>query len=263
MKDKKSFSLLLAITLAGGALVSSAMTNGRGRGDHTTTQEAEDSEHAPVVEYGAPPEADPAERVSRAAKDKRHSTGVKDFIKDRETRDSSVLTISHWSEALPALPAGRSALVVSGEVVGARAYLSGDGTGVYSEFAVSVAEVFKSDDTTAVLPGALIIAERRGGRVRFPSGRVIRYGVRGQGVPRRARRYVLFLGRNEQQYSILTAYELRAGRVHPLDGKNATGGDEWAGDVYEGADETRFLSEVRRAAAQSSRPAAEQGSGRP
>ncbi len=225
-------------------------------------------EHVPVVDYDAPPPADagdPQGRAVRKAKSKRYATRVKGFIADRDAGGSRILTFSHWEVALPALPVGRSAVVALGEVIDSVAHLSEDKTGVYSEFTIRIEETFKDDASASALPGNLMTAGRKGGRVRFPSGRVTLYGNRGQGMPRPGRRYVFFLERDDQQYSVLTAYEPRAGRVYPLDGKDAPGGEDsdWAGNRYQEADAGQFLRDVRHAVTQSGQPASAEGAVEP
>jgi hypothetical protein len=146
-------------------------------------------------------------------------------------------------------------------VVDAQAYLSDDKTGVYSEFSIRIDEVFKNDSLKPGFPGGLVVAERYGGRVRFPSGRVTFYGNRDQGMPRLGGRYVFFLERDDQQYSILTAYELSSGRIYPLDGRNTPGRDRAnsVGDDYENTDATRFLSDLQKALTDYSRTQLEKG----
>jgi hypothetical protein len=163
------------------------------------------------------------------------------------------MTFSHWDEALPALPAGRSALVVLGEVIDAKAYLSNDQTGVYSEFTVRVERVLKNDKGSSVFPGEFITTERWGGRVIFPSGRAITYGNRGQGMPQLGQEYLFFLERNPEQYNLLTAYQLRSGKVQPLDGRSAPGGEdsEWGGNAFKGKTVDEFLHDVESAIAKS------------
>lgn len=199
----------------------------------------------PVVDYPmvqAPDNAD----ASRKLINKRHDKEL--AVRDRDTGGRSVLAFSHWDASLPALPVVRSATVVVGQVENAAAFLSNDKTGTYSEFVVRIEQVLKNDSVTPVFQGGLVTAERNGGRVRFPSGRLITYGNRGQGMPKIGQRYVFFLERNAEQYTILTAYELQAGKVRPLDGKNAPGGEnsEWPGNGYQGTDESSFLIEISR-----------------
>jgi len=59
-------------------------------------------------------------------------------------------------------------------------------------------------------------------------------------MPQVGLRYVLFLtnGQGEKDLTILTGYELREGKVFPLD-------DLPNLRVYENADETTFLNELR------------------
>jgi hypothetical protein len=203
--------------------------------------------------------ADDARRAKSARYDRRR------VVRDVDTGGRPVLGFSHWDAALPALPVGRSALILLGEVVETKAYLSNDKTGVYSEFTVRVERVYKNDNSNFVSPGGLITANRWGGRVRFPSGRLVIYGNRGQGMPRPGQEYVFFIERNPQQYSILTAYQLREGRVHPLDGRSALGGEssEWPGNAYEGANDAGFLDEVGRAIAHSFAEREEKGLAQP
>lgn len=193
-------------------------------------------------------DSDPKARALRSAKGARYAKHVKDFIADRDTDQGMILAFRNIAP-LPALPVGRNVVIVLGEVVDAQAYLSDDKTGVYSEFSVRIEEVFKNDNITPIFPGSLVITERYGGRVRFPSGRVILYGNREQGMPRLSRRYVFFLERSDQQYSILTAYELLSGLIYPVDGRNAPGGggSQWTGDAYQETDGAQFLSEVQSA----------------
>ncbi len=265
MRSKKFLLLLFtSLTLLGFTL--SISPHGQGQSAaNSGMQKPANVDHIPIVDYenatsSYTSDTDPQMRALRAVKGKRYATSVKGFIADRDTGERPILA-SRYTAPLPALPVKRSAVVALGEVVATQAYLSDDKTGVYSEFTVSIEEVFKDDCLTPVVPGSLVVTERYGGRVSFPSGRVTLYGNREQGMPRQARHYVFFLERLDQQYSILTAYELLSGRVYPLDGKNAPGGEgsNWAGDAYQGADAKRFLSDVQNAIAEYLRTALEKG----
>jgi len=117
---------------------------------------------------------------------------------------------------MPGIPSALSDVVLTGLISDAQAHLSNDKTGIYSEFAVVVGEVLKGDVNKF---GRTITMERFGGAVRFSSGRIQKYESDGQGMPRVGSQYVLFLKRLDQEdFKLLTAYELRDDRVIPLDG---------------------------------------------
>jgi hypothetical protein len=120
----------------------------------------------------------------------------------------------------------------------ARAYLSNDKTGVYSVFTIQVNEVLKNSTKTPITRGSAIEVERDGGRVRFPNGRLHMYKIGSLDMPKTGLRYVLFLNDGESGYQILTGYELKDGKVYPLD-------DLPKLRTYENADELSFLSELR------------------
>lgn len=148
----------------------------------------------------------------------------------------------------PALPVAQSDLIIIGEVVAAQAYLSNNKSGVYSEFNTRVNEIIKQDNKTLLASETLITTERPGGRVKFSSGGIAKFRFLGQGMPRQGRQYLFFLKRNEERenYTILTAYEFRAGKVFPIDGTVAAIGNRvWPFDTYRGADQPRLLTDVR------------------
>ena len=75
---------------------------------------------------------------------------------------------------------------------------------------------------------------------KFPSGRVHLYMTNEQDMPQIGSSYVLFLAdpNNETVLQIVSGYELRDGKVYPLD-------DLPNSRTYPDADETTFLSELR------------------
>lgn len=210
-----------------------------------------DDEQWPLTDYESAGPADPETRKRRRARGARHDN--EDMV--REPGDEPgilyrTVIINDWEVGLPALPAKGSDAVLVGEVADAQAHLSNDRTGVYSEFDVRVGEVLKNDPAAPVQSGGLITAERFGGRVKFPSNRVLPVVIHGQGMPRVGRKYLLFLKRvgAEGEYLLLTGYELRGGRVSPIDGVKSTGGGSpWQFDRYEGWEEAAFLRAVREA----------------
>lgn len=161
-------------------------------------------------------------------------------------------TLTHWWVGLPALPVEQSGVVVLGEIASGGAHLSDDRTGIYSEFTVHVAEVFR-DTTGAVAVGESLTVNRTGGSVHFASGRIQNYRIARQGMPRVGHQYVLFLKRTpEGDLIILTGYEISGGHVIPLDGEDSK---DHRSDLpfaqYRGADQAAFLADVRKAAANS------------
>lgn len=141
-----------------------------------------------------------------------------------------------------------------GKVAGAGAYLSQD----------QGKRLLRVSDTSGggahkhlplpVLSGNTITIERGGGRIRQASGKEILRGSIGKPMPRIGRRYVFFLKSHEetQSFSIITGYELRGGKIFPLDGSSRFKEEmmirEYAEyDRYAGASEEALLTEIREA----------------
>jgi hypothetical protein len=214
-------------------------------------------EDYPLADYDSPESSDSQERDKRKARNHRYdlSSDVKGadinrFTIKEDGPDISIpLSVSH-PKTEPGIPAAESQAIALGEVISAHAYLSNDKTSVYSEFTVRVADVLKNENTWSLYPGAQIEVERSGGRLRFPSGKVLLRGAPyGKNMPRLGQRYLFFLKQNDEghSYSIITAYELRSGSVYPLD--RSPDGDlksrQFAEyEAYSGMDETTFISHV-------------------
>ena len=215
-----------------------------------TAQEMAEANQTPA-DYAAPDAADPIKRAKRQARGKRYER--QGWVKEPSPTAGDVGRLDSWMHKVPAIPAEMSDAIAIVEITDAQSYLSNDKTGVYTEFTVRVDQVLKNDSSAPLVPSTTLTTQREGGRVRFPSGRVQRYKPHFQGMPRTGRQYVLFLKRNEdgETYFIWTGYELRAGRVFPLDGVNlppgATELPQFA--AYKDADEATFLNEVRVAIA--------------
>ena len=211
-----------------------------------------EDERWPLVDYDAPELTAPEERAKRHNKNSRYDK--QDLVSKPSPNDFpdnfEANLINDWAVSFPALPVERSNVIILGKVTSAKAYLSNDKTGVYSEFTVHVCKVLKDDSATPVAVDNDLIAERIGGRVRMPSGYIQQYGIANQGMPTLGGRYVFFLKRNEQgqDYSILTGYELKDGRVQPLDGVDAPtqSGKRPQFAAYEGMAETVFLTTVQQ-----------------
>jgi hypothetical protein len=206
----------------------------------------DDESYGPIVDYSAPEPSDPKERSKRQYESRRFNGR---HLKE-DSRVEESLLVDEWLYRLPAFPVTLSDAVLIAEVTDARAYMSEDKAGVYTEFTLRVAEVLK-DNQASFSAGSLLVTKREGGRIRFPSGHVLRYGLEYQGMPRAGRRYVFFIRRNEADENpyILTGYELRAGHVFPLDGvhQHRDAGKLTQFTAYENADESAFLNAVRDA----------------
>lgn len=190
--------------------------------------------------------------VSLSEKQKKRSekynTGAPVITEDK----ISIFHHSEWELRLPALPVKRSAAVIIGEVTDAQAYFSANQTDVYSEFVVQIGDVLKNDDKVPLAVGKSVVLERSGGRVRFPSGKVMISATSNQDMPRIGKRYLFFLiheGPDSHIYEdflILTGYELRDGQVFPLD----KGGRGYT--AYKGASETALFNDLAVALADTS-----------
>jgi hypothetical protein len=167
--------------------------------------------------------------------------GVKGGLNPAPDVGDEVFLINDWEVRVPALPASQSDVIITGEVLDANAFVSGDKIGVYSEFNVRAGEVFKNVSTSSISDGDVISTEREGGQVRYPSGRTMWFRIHLQNMPAVGGRYALFLKQGgEGVFSIITGYELRDGRVYPLDSASNF-------KKHEGADESTFLQYVREA----------------
>jgi hypothetical protein len=159
---------------------------------------------------------------------------------------------THWYKDLSALPFPQSDVVLIGGVMDAKAHLSNDKTGIYSEFGVQVEEVLKNATKDSVYPGKTVLLERFGGAVRFRSGVIQKYETIGQGMPSVGQRYLFFLKRTDDtDYSIITGYQLDGEVVSPLDGAAVEEGHGvYPFDKYQGFDVLTFLQIVKTQATQ-------------
>lgn len=200
-----------------------------------------------IVNYDVPEPSNANEKAKRNARGKRFDGSLRVAEPHPEAGAKGIL--DSWMQSLPALPVDVSDAIVIGDITNAQAYLSPDKTGVYTEYTVRVDEVLKQSSAAPIVTGGFVDAQREGGRVRFPSGRVQSYITHYQGVPVTGRKYVLFLKRNEQAdvFIILTGYELGDGHVYPLDGvdlpQGATEIPQFA--AYKGVDEATFTKALR------------------
>jgi len=116
-------------------------------------------------------------------------------------------------------PLDDSDAVVIGTVTGGQAFLSNDERGIYTEFTVSLQEVLAAAPPLSLLSGNTIMAERKGGAIRLPSGKVLARCMAAQSMPLSGRRYLLFLKYrvDTRDFAVNTGYDLEGGAVFNLD----------------------------------------------
>ncbi len=258
MKNKL-LRLITVLTLSGMALSPTALAiaSDPQRDSQTASQEPVDESELPIVDFTISEPTDVGKNSLRKLRNKRHdisnrTVDVEPFVLREDSAPVLLQLQASHAPAEPAFPIAQSDTIVIGEITDARAYLSNDRTSVYSEFTLRLNEVLRNGSTAALNPGMLVTTERPGGRVRFPSGKVLlRGGLYGRKMPRTDRQYVLFLKHNVEadDFSIVTGYELRAGCVFPLDGTPA--GENQSPQFanygrYKAADESAFLAELRQ-----------------
>jgi hypothetical protein len=191
-----------------------------------------DVNHYPIVDFSSPGTKD-SKRKARGEKHNKSNWNI-----DPDTLSDSTVVVDAVDVHLPAFPAKQSAAVVIGTVADAKAYLSNDKTGVYSAFVVLIEEILKNPGKLSV--GDFVEAEREGGRVKFPSGRMHLYKVSEQDMPRVGGRCVLFLTGTDSEsvFEILTGYEIRGASIYPLD-------DLPQSRSYENTTASNFVNELR------------------
>ena len=184
-----------------------------------------------VADFAGPEPSDPQKRATRRLRERRYNMPAQKGVDPKrfsitEERESSFGGPPSHAPIEPALPAAQSDAVIIGEVVSAQAFLSEDQTTVMSEFSVQISDLLKENLIAPFSVGDSLDVIRAGGGVRFPSGKIIRTGQHGKPLPKLGRRYLFFLKYNNdtgRDYTVVTAYELTADRVLPLDGLSLVG----------------------------------------
>jgi hypothetical protein len=197
-----------------------------------------DENRFPIADFLAAEPTDQTERIKRQVRAEKRNKSP--WHVNPDTPADNTVLVDFVDPKLPALPFGMSSLVVVGQIKDARAYLSTDKSGVFSSFKVQVNEILKNSSTLPLTTASEIEVEREGGRVRFPSGRLHLFKTSALNMPMVGLRYLLFLenGKEEPVFQIITGYELKDGKVYPLD-------DLPNSKYHEGATELTFLSEIR------------------
>lgn len=267
MKANRKF--LLLVILASAFCIATATLSGRvqtreqdEKKSNSAAQRLADEGSTPVVNQAAEGSVSKGKRVRQQVRKKRRNLPIaKDDpaeasrFKITEESQSAFGGPSSHAPKEAALPIDRSDAVLIGEVADAQAFLSEDETTIFSEFTVRVDEVLKPFSGTSLYPGASITVAQGGGAIRFPSGKIVERGFIGKPFPSMGKRYLFFLKYNEegQDFPIITAYQLRDGRVYPLFGLTQDGEvlpTMEAYQQYRGVEEATFINDVRNSIAQ-------------
>ena len=257
MPRPKYLAVIVFIVAFGLLILTTALASrqeGNNNQQKTAREENPDFSRFPIVDFHAPETVDANLKAAREAKGRKYNNKHMPQISDETDK---IFSITDWDVRLPALPVERSAAVVIGTVRSAHAFFTPDKTGIYSEFQVVTKTVVKNDPGNIIKDGAKITVERKGGRARMPSGRIVISWVSHQNMPRVGGRYLLFLTHDfetlndtPKDFYLLTGYELRDGQVHLLD-------DTQPGHPvtrYRGATETTLLSDLFNRLAKASNP---------
>lgn len=206
--------LIIGLCVSMAFLFSSLNTQSQDNQKQTPVDEF-DTSRFPIVDVSALPQGDAKQLAKRQAKGKKYNNKYAPPI---ELLNSSY-AVNHSLVRLPAIPLKESTVVVIGEIADAKAYLSEDRKQVYSEFILSIQSVLKNESRQVLSTNGSIEVERLGGRALLPSGKVAVVAVDNQNMPRVKANYLLFLtgGKLDEGFTILTGYELRSGKVFPLD----------------------------------------------
>src|SRR6266581_4548534 len=129
---KPGHTLLFMATLVF-AVASIALLSMRGQekgpsNNYHAQQKIDSQSRFPIADYGATEPSEPQERAKRASKNNRFPKGRLDELRDVT---ETLVVDGNGLERLPALPVTLSDVVVVGQILNARAYLSSTKTGIF------------------------------------------------------------------------------------------------------------------------------------
>lgn len=249
MPAKNKTIVLIVLLLAVAATMAVAIQRKAVVDISAKVQQKSERDDLPVVD-AATSSRNNAQNELRKKRGKRYGVQHDKFkprpIEESDSSEVYDLPISH-SEFEPALPGERSDTIIIGTVTDRQAYLSNDESSIYSEFTVQVDEVLKNISSQEMSVGSDVALERWGGGVRFSSGKVVRRAKSRERMPLADHQYVFYLRSQDdvQSFHIITGYELRGGRVYPLDGVQGPGTRLPQFAAREGVEAAAFLNEVR------------------
>ena len=218
-----------------------------GKGSATTQQDGhrtgvpiyERDERYPVVDSNEPEPADPVKKAKLKKQQQRYDKDAP--FGQPGPRDIEVAFLPEGQFDFPALPLSQSDVIVIAEVLNAEPHRSENKRNVFTNFAVRVDEVLKGSNLSA---GCIINVQRIGGFVKYPDGRKVLFRLGGNGMPAVGGRYAFFLKSVDEDYGIITGYELGAEGVMPLDNSRQF-------ERYQGENENTFLRALHEAVSRS------------
>ena len=189
----------------------------------------------PIAEYDEPELHDPVKRAKLEKQRERYDKEAP-FFSRPGPQDQEIAFLPEGQFDFPALPIAKSDLIVVGKILNAEAHRSLNKRNVFSNFEVAVGTVLKGN----LVERSVITVQRVGGFVTFPNGQKVLFRLVGNGMPGVGSRYVFFLNAIDEDYRILTGYELTPEGVVPLDSSQQF-------QVFQGRAETDFLKILREA----------------
>lgn len=239
-------ALIVLMTLA----VSFGTINSHSQQDGSKKQDKsgfDDLSKYAVVKYDAPESKDATEREQRKLKNQRYDDQHW-VVKSPHPETSGVGRIDDTPPP-PMIPVAESDLIIIGQIADAKAHLSNDKRGIYTEFVIRIDEILKSDSSFAELArGDSITADRAGGFIQYPNGQRVLYKLSDYDLPRVGDNYVLFLRNGKgkgSNYEILTGHELKNDIFVPLDTNRRS-------DDFKENNKLNFIRAIRNKIADSS-----------
>jgi hypothetical protein len=189
----------------------------------------------------------------RVLRESRHKNTLPEITDPADTSapgpgEDYLMEIDDYAQPWDPFPVARSAAVVIGTVLSGKAFVSKDHTYVYSDYQVQIDKVLKQDPSANLAVGGRMVVSRSGGTIHFPSGRIRHFINHGEGYPPVGSQYLFFLVKPdspEPEYEMFTGatYELKNGRVHPLDDHQLGRFDDMSEAVFMGKVEQAIASQ--------------------
>ncbi len=228
-------SSILPLTFLVALLTLTSFANFQGQGRVPAQNKFDETQFPIVEEYALKPKTK-EEHAKSELKAKRLRLGVPVISLPHW---GVAAGIHHWPADFSALPVAESTTILVGEVTEANANLSDDRMAVYSDFIINPVAVFK-DSCNVAKANSVLTATRYGGRVKFQDGHTLLVFKSGLNMPRVGRRYLFFLKQTDADSELLTAYEIRNGKVVPLDSGTSVF------KAYENANEADLIKDLQQ-----------------